>query len=153
LLFLSSQAQTWETVVELNSRIVSILEMVVVQHDGDAVVVTANTLMDGFKQLGENHEPRLHADLMRFIKDMDPQLLLKVVRYLNLVSAILNTIEEYARMKMRSERAHDLDAKRVDHLWVGSFYDVFKDFKSKGVSTGELQVRLQKSQRPSYRPK
>lgn len=138
----NTQAQTWEMVVELNSRIVSILEMVVVQHDGDTVVVTANTLMDGFKQLGENHEPRLHAELMRFIKVMDPQLLLKVVRYLNLVSAILNTIEEYARMKMRSERAHDLDAKRVDHLWVGSFYDVFKDFKSKGVSTGELQAEL-----------
>jgi len=139
-----SERKSWESINELNGKLLKMLETVVNQHEGEEVVMTSNTLMEGFKALGTSPEPRLHAELMRFIRDMDPALLLKVVRYLNLTSALLNTTEEYVRHQMRNERVIDLDNGTVDHLWIGSFYDVFKDFKEAGVTPDELQEHLNK---------
>jgi len=136
------QTAQWQLIEELNGELVRMLETVVTQRDGEEVVLTANTLMDGFKQLGASFEPRLHAELMRFIQEMNPELLLKVVRFLNLTSALLNTTEEFAKSHMRQERVGALDRGEVDSLWAGSFYDVFNDFKQAGVGPEELQGHL-----------
>ena len=64
-----------------------------------------------------------------------------MVRFLNLTSALLNTTEEYAKDYMRQDRVGALDRGEVDSLWVGSFYDVFTDFKKAGIQPAELQVR------------
>jgi hypothetical protein len=63
-----SERKSWESIHELNGKLLKMLETVVNQHEGEEVVMTSNTLMEGFKALGTAPEPRLHAELMRFIR-------------------------------------------------------------------------------------
>mmetsp|Transcript_4239 Transcript_4239/g.4883 ORF Transcript_4239/g.4883 Transcript_4239/m.4883 type:complete len:1130 (-) Transcript_4239:225-3614(-) len=145
--FNAEQRTVNSTVDDLKGRIMQLLETVVSQHDGPEVVTSANRLMQGFEELrthGSNTSSniKLHAELHRYIEKMDPVLLTKVVRMLNLSSALLNVSEEYARNLARREQVHmmELDAERT--LWTGSFHEAFKKFKDAGVSAEELQQNL-----------
>lgn len=85
-------------------------------------------------------EPRLHAELMRNITKMDPELLTRVVRMLNLLSALLNVVEEYSKHRVRQSRVNQMERGEVKELWMGSFHEAFTQLKNAGVSASELQV-------------
>eukprot|EP00959_Pyramimonas_sp_CCMP1952_P038395 803241-Pyramimonas_sp.AAC.1 len=98
------QEKQWALTDELKGWLTMMLETVVTERDGEEVVLSANTLMDGFKQLGMDgsFEPRLHAELMRFIRDMDPGLLLKVITHVALTSHHRYTTAHYLHTTVTS---------------------------------------------------
>jgi len=138
------QKQVNERIEPLMAMMTRMVEVVVTQHDGPEVVEMAGYLKDGFKRKSERGaiEPRLHAELMRNITKMDPELLTRVVRMLNLLSALLNVVEEYSKHRVRQSRVNQMERGEVKELWMGSFHEAFTQLKNAGVSASELQEKL-----------
>jgi phosphoenolpyruvate carboxylase len=138
------QKEVYELVGSLMDTLNEMVETVVTQHDGVEVVEAANYLANGFQRLHEQDDPRLQAELLRYVGSMEPTLMTRAVRMMNLQAGLLNVAEEYAKNRVRQNRVSLLETGQTSELWTGSWHEAFNKFKSEGVPIEELQATLNK---------
>ncbi|MEF8792798.1 phosphoenolpyruvate carboxylase [Thiohalorhabdus sp.] len=106
---------------------------------GSQVYEAVEYLRKGYIQLRKEDDPQLRAELERFIKELDPDVLTYVIRAFSGYFRLVNVAEE--------AHAHRLlyRAEQEGEAWENSFEDVLTRLKDKGLTpeqAGELLGHL-----------
>jgi phosphoenolpyruvate carboxylase len=108
----------------------------VLKHQaGGQVFEAVEYLRKGYIQLRKEDDPQLRAELERFIKELDPDILTYVIRAFSAYFRLVNVAEEAHahRLLYRTEQEGE--------AWENSFEDVIGRLKAKGLTpeqAGEL---------------
>ncbi len=104
-------------------------------QEGEELYLAVEKLRQGYIQLRTTEDPALRQELMQFIRDMDIQLLEKVIRAFNAFYVISNIVEEDFRHRERRREFAQGDPL----LWKGSARRTVVELKEAGVSAAQMQ--------------
>ncbi len=125
---------------ELRSRVRlfgNLLGDVLRNQAGGQVLDAVEKLRKGFIKLRKDDDPRLRAELMRFIDTLPADVVTHVVRAFNVYFSLVNIAEQaYEHRKRRRE------VNSGKPLWVGSFDDTLRGFKDQGISLEQVKTLL-----------
>ncbi|KAG6545450.1 hypothetical protein Mapa_013050 [Marchantia paleacea] len=126
------------------SFLCSALDKVVTEHGKADVVEAAYTLQRGFEALKLDEDPRKRADLLRYIDNMDKNLITAVIRIFYLYSSLLNVADEAHSHRGRREQVWA--SMNATPLWYASFDHTLRLFKKADVGPRDLQSLLDRSE-------
>ncbi|HKJ71877.1 MAG TPA: phosphoenolpyruvate carboxylase, partial [Gammaproteobacteria bacterium] len=127
---------------ELRGRVKALGRMLgdVLKHQvGGQVFEAVEYLRKGYIQLRKEDDPQLRAELERFIRELDPEILTYVIRAFSAYFRLVNVAEEAHthRLLYRTEQEGE--------AWENSFEDVIGRLEEKGLTAeqaGELLANL-----------
>ncbi|KAG0580420.1 hypothetical protein KC19_4G171700 [Ceratodon purpureus] len=109
-----------------------------VRGDGrEDVLEAAHFLQNGFEELRRKEDPRLRADLLRYIEKMEQPKMTAVIRLFYLYSSLLNVADEAHSHRLRREQVWA--SRNATPLWYASFDNSIRAFKKENVGAAELQ--------------
>jgi phosphoenolpyruvate carboxylase len=106
-------------------------------HAGKDVYLVVEKLRKGFINLQENHDEKKHDQLIKYIDNLNPDVLKNVVRSFSKYFALVNVAEEAYQHIHRESIIKS--GKSGSALWEGSFDHMLKDCKLHGITTSDLQ--------------